>query len=318
MKPILWPLGITVAFVAQMLVPQGASVQAWSEVPESRGYDAPVASAPMPLAEPLSSASTSVADGELLAEYPVPGSPHAISVESPGRVWFTMPAQNLIGRLVVTSTVDYHVDTYAVPTAGSYPYDLAYAGDVVWFTEQQGNKIGRLDPSSGTIIEFPIGTASSVPTGIDVLTGTPTYVWFTERSGNKLGRLVFTNPSTWTLAEYALPAGYSGAALEDVSIRDAATVWFTAPAIGYIGRYDLGVGFTMRTDSRVTQPWSIEVAAGGLPVWFTDRSGNQVGAYIPTTISDFRMYAFPVSGSAPYGLVLMGEKSGARRKRGSG
>jgi streptogramin lyase len=51
----------------------------------------------------------SVASGDpapLLTEYPVPGSPLNVVVESPGRVWFTLPAQDAVGRLVVTSTTE--------------------------------------------------------------------------------------------------------------------------------------------------------------------------------------------------------------------
>ena len=122
------------------------------------------------------------ASSPFLAEYPVPGKPHMVSVEAPNRVWFTLPEENLIGRLVVTSTVEYDVDTYTVPTGASYPSDLKYAGGYVWFTQRDGNKIGRLDPATGAIIEYDIPTPDSEPTGIDVLIGVPTVVWFTEKN----------------------------------------------------------------------------------------------------------------------------------------
>lgn len=247
-------------------------------------------------------------DQDLLVHYPVPGNPYSISVEAPGRVWFTMPEQNLIGRLVVTSTVDYEVVTYTVPTANSYPYDLVYASGAVWFTEQEGNKIGRLDASLGTFDEFIIPTPSSTPTGIDVLAGVPTHVWFTERSGDRLGHLVYTDTATTAMTEHALPDAYIGigAKLEDISIHTANKVWFTAPGLGYIGSHNAGL-YTLRGIPNGGEPWSVQVAAAGLPVWFTDRAGGRIGVYITTTISNFLMYALAADGGNPSSLVLMGD-----------
>ncbi|MGB9777215.1 MAG: virginiamycin B lyase family protein, partial [Anaerolineae bacterium] len=165
----------------------------------------------------------------LLTEYPVPGSPLYVSVEAPGRVWFTLPQQNALGRLIVTSTTEYSVVTYTVPTTNSQPYDLKYAGGFVWFTEQGGNKIGRLNPVDGSIVEFSIPTENSQPAGIDVLPGSPTTVWFTERSGNKLGRLVVTSTVDYAFNEYPLPSGYSNAQPEDIFVESADSIWFTAP-----------------------------------------------------------------------------------------
>lgn len=255
-------------------------------------------------------AATAVSsDQDLLVHYAVPGNPYSISVEAPGRVWFTMPEQNLIGRLVVTSTADYEVVTYTVPTANGYPYDLVYASGAVWFTEQEGNKIGRLDASLGTFDEFIIPTPSSTPTGIDALPGMPTHVWFTERSGDRLGHLVYTSTVSAVLLEHPVPADYGGigAELEDVSALSTSVVWLTAPGIGYIARFNSGM-WSWRALPGGGEPWSIQVAEGGLPIWFTDRSGDRIGAYYPTTIADFLMYSLPTSGAAPSGIVLADDK----------
>ena len=91
--------------------------------------------------------------GSYLSEYPVPGRPQSIAVEAPNRVWFTLPEENQIGRLVVTSPVSYTVTTYTVPTANSQPYDLKYAGGYIWFTERLGNKIG----------DYCVGIAAFMP-----------------------------------------------------------------------------------------------------------------------------------------------------------
>jgi len=264
---------------------------------------------------PASLASSSGAvppasDPDLLVEYPVPGNPESVVVEAPNRVWFTLPAQNLIGRLVVTSSVDYAVVTYTVPTPNSYPYDIAYANGAVWFTERDGDKIGRLDTVTGAILEYPVWTSDSEPTGIDVLPGTPTRVWFTERAADKLGQLVVTDTATTAMYEYDIPVQYVGAEPQDVSIRDALEIWFTAPGVNRIARYrsdepDEPFDFQYVPDGGV--PWSIVAAESGVAAWFTDRGNNRVVAYFPQTTGNFFWYGLPTGNSMPNDLVLTGD-----------
>lgn len=251
-------------------------------------------------------ALTAVAQAEepsLLTEYPVGGSPLYVAVEAPGKVWFTLPDQNAIGWLIVTSTTDYSVVTYTVPTANSQPYDIDYAGGMVWFTEQAGNKIGRLNPMDASITEFSIPTSNSQPAGMDVLAGSPTQVWFTERSGNKLGRLVVTSTTEYAFTEYPLPSQYANAQPEDVHIQNVDSVWFTAPNKSCIGRYRLSLNqYALLYTGGGSQPWAIKVDSEGYP-WFTERVGNRIGMFFPQTIADFRWYTLPVS-SDPYDLAI--------------
>ena len=270
---------------------------------------------------PASSASSSgevrpASDPDLLVEYPVPGNPESVAVEAPNRVWFTLPAQNLIGRLVVTSSVDYAVITYTVPTVDSYPYDIAYANGAVWFTERDGDKIGRLDTVTGAILEYPVPTSDSEPTGIDVLPGTPTRVWFTERAADKLGQLVVTGTATTAMYEYAIPEAYTGAPPaepQDVGIKSVSEIWFTAPGAYSIARYlpesfepfDFHYVYRQDTSTRGI-PWSIMAAQSGVGAWFTDRGTNSVVAYFPQTFSSFIWYSLPTGNGMPNDLVVTG------------
>lgn len=240
----------------------------------------------------------------LLAEYPVPGNPLHVSVEAPGRIWFTLPDQNWIGHLWVTSTVDYAVVTYTVPSPGSTPYDLKYAGGAVWFTEQMGNRIGRLDPSTGAVVEFPVPTSASQPTGIDILAGNPTVVWFTERSGNKLGRLVVTSTTNYTFTEFSISIpNISNAAPEDLHIQNADSIWFTAPNASRIGNLQPSSGaFGWASTGGGSQPWAIKVDSEGYP-WFTELTGDRIGQFVPTTLSDIRWYSLTAS-SDPYDIAI--------------
>ncbi len=243
----------------------------------------------------------------LLTEYPVGGSPLYVAVEAPGKVWFTLPDQNAIGRLIVTSTTEYSVVTYTVPTSNSQPYDIDYAGGMVWFTEQSGNKIGRLNPADGTFAEFLIPTSNSQPAGIDVLAGSPATVWFTERSGNKLGRLVVTSTTDYAFTEYALPSQYSGAQPEDIFAESSDSIWFTAPGVSRIGNlkpssWPSSYAFELVNTGGGSRPWVIK--AGEQSAWFTDPNGNRIGQYFYSTITYLNWYTLTFPSSAPFDVAL--------------
>ena len=245
----------------------------------------------------------------ILTEYPVPGNPHFVAVEAPGRVWFTLPDENMIGQLVVTSPAEYEVITYTIPTDASEPYDLDYADGAVWFTERAGNKIGWLDPVTGYVAEFPIlQTPDSRPAGIDVVSGSPTLVWFTEQDGNNLGRLVVTSTVDYAFTEYSLPALYPNAEPQDVCVETPESIWFTAPGVHCIGNLDPAHwnpddAFTLISPGGGSQPWAITVDRSGYP-WFTDLTGNQIGLFFPETQGDFRLYDLPAANRGPYDLAI--------------
>lgn len=243
----------------------------------------------------------------LLAEYPVPGNPHYVAVEAPGRVWFTLPDQNMIGRLVVTSTVEHEVITYTIPTAASEPYDLEYVGGAVWFTERAGNKIGRLDPTTGHVDEFPILTSDSQPAGIDAVPGSPMRVWFTEQGGNKLGQLVVTSTIDYAFTEYSVPV--PNAEPQGICVENTNSVWFTAPGVKRIGNLNPSHwkpedAFTLISHSDMKQPWAIKRDDGSGYPWFTDLDGNQIGMFFPETTGDFRLYSLRSANSGPYDLAI--------------
>jgi virginiamycin B lyase len=237
-----------------------------------------------------------------LVEYPVPGSPLNVAAESPGHVWFTLPDQDAIGRLVVTSTVEYQVITYSIPTVGGEPYDLVYVGGIVWFTERMGNKIGRLDPSTGTVDEFPVPTSNSAPTGIDVAPNGQ--VWFVERGGNNLARLVMTSTVDYRVDEFALPV--PSGQLQDVDVQHDNMIWFTAPGLDRLYSFQPskwpGQAFYFVPASGST-PWGVVVDNDGWP-WITAYDTDLVGRYRPQTIGDWTWYSLKSSDAGPTGIAF--------------
>lgn len=274
---------------------------------------------PLAVAGTLALAMSVKADSPpLLTEYPVPGKPLYIAVEAVGKIWFTLPEQNWIGKLVVTSTTEYQVVTYSVPTAGSYPYDVDCAGGMVWFTERDGNKISVLNPADGTFTEFALSDTITHPTGIDVLTGSPTRIWFAAYS--RVGQLVVTDTNDYTFTVY-FTSTLQYTQLEDIFIQNGDSVWFTAPGVSRIGNVKPSLpassAIVLVYTGGGSQPWAIKVDSGGYP-WFTDKVGNRIGKFFPQTIADILWYTLPSANSAPddlaiaQGWVWFSEEQGSR------
>jgi virginiamycin B lyase len=267
-------------------------------------------------------ADLSRADAPVMVEYPVQSSPLHVAVEAPGRIWFTQPDQNAIGRLIVTSTVDYRVTSFPVPTASSQPYAIDFAGGMIWFTEKDGNKIGRLDPTTGVLDEFPIPTSNSQPAGVDALEGTPARIWFAEKGANQLGLLTITSTLVYAFNEYPLPGSVANPQPESVALDSEGKVWFTAPGATRIGRFDQSQwpgssAYHLVGTGSGSEPWSMKVDEAGFP-WFTDRTNNRVGKYFPTTLSTILWLPLPSPNSFPNGITVgagfawISERNGSR------
>jgi virginiamycin B lyase len=265
-------------------------------------------------------------EGSPTTQYPVPGSPYQVAVETPERVWATLPAQNAIVRLTVTSSGVYDVATFVLPVANSEPYAIAYTAGKVWFTERLGNRIGSLDaasdPATPGWMEYSVdNTPNSEPTGIAVVAGTPLEVWFAERSGNKLGRLRVDSGGSATMDEYPLPV--ADAYPESVSALATEPIWFSAPGVSEIYRFRVSLwpwspdAFASVPTGSGSLPWGIKVNLDGRP-WVADSSGNRIGKYIAGTFAYFAWSVLPVPGSEPYGMdiaqgvIWFTEKSGNR------
>ncbi len=245
-----------------------------------------------------------------IATYPVQGAPQAVAVESRGRVWFTVPGDDLIGLLVVTSTVDYRIVTYT--STISEPFGLAYALGEVWFTGLSGNALGRLNPANGAIVEYPIPTDSSSPVALEVLPGTPSRVWFAEKTGNAIGQMVVTSTTDYAFYEYPIPIAKFGTSpqVQDLAVASWDSIWFTAPGSGAIGNFrpsyyiwNPDASFTRISDNSGIVPWSIIVDDQGYP-WFTDIGGDQLVKYFPQTIALFDFYSVLSEGAGVYDLVV--------------
>lgn len=229
------------------------------------------------------------------------GTPFRVCVESPQTIWYTLPAQNALGRLTLPSLGLPSDTRHLLPTANSEPYDVACAGGLVWLTERLGNKIAAFNPATNGWTEYTIPTANSQPVGLEVQTGATTEVWFAERAGNKIGRLSVNAQGAGVFNEYASPV--AGMQLEDVDLASPGIVWFTAPGSRQIGRFNLNLwqtpgAFGFEYTGATSQPWNIAMGDAGNP-WFTDRAGNRVGQFAPGTQTNIIWYPLPGTNSQP-------------------
>lgn len=228
------------------------------------------------------------ADVEILSRYLLPAAPFDVAVESSSRVWFTLPDANAIGSLELTGTEPVYTQ-YPLPTPDSEPYRLVVAAGQVWFTQRQGNRIGRLTIADGLLVEYPVPTAASQPTGIDV--APDGRVWFAESAGNQLAVLT---PTTGTIVER--PTGRTNTQLDRVNAQSAGIVWVTAPGINLLLGHRLANAdfISVSLEDTTGAPGSLRglaVSNIGVP-WVSTRDIAKLGSYLYGTLAIWLWYRY--------------------------
>jgi virginiamycin B lyase len=215
--------------------------------------------------------------------------PLHIVAESPSRAWFTLPGIDAVGRLVVTTTVDFEFTIYGQLPAGSEPYGIALSGNYVWFTLRAVDAIGRLNMSDGMIVTYPLPTGAA-PTGIDVAPNG--IVWFAQSGSNSLGRL---DPTDSALSHIAYPQ--ADAQLHDVAVQNNSSIWVTAAGRQQIGLYDAVANEFLPVSTAETGSAVNYMVLDGSVAWISASNSNRVGRYAPGTLSLWRWYTAPTSAS---------------------
>ena len=275
-------------------------------------------------AQPLSQ-SQNVESPKLLNEVAIGVTPFHIVTEGSGRIWFTAPTDNLIGLLVFTDTTNHQVLTYTVPTTASMPYDLVLSDGAVWFTEFAGNKLARLDISTGAIQEFPLPSLNSGPMGLDVAPDGS--IWAVESNTEKLAHL---NLNTQKIEEFSysrsifMPVVFGRDETEvlytsntvtetvnngfnDIAIGSDYTIWLTMPERNRMVYFSIGRReFYDILTKPFVRPTAIIVDEGNVP-WviaqaISSTTPDQIGRYLPGTLSLWHWYSLPDGGNNPASL----------------
>ncbi len=251
------------------------------------------------------SATTNATNQSTIVEYPVPtltGGPQSIAIQAPGHVWFTLPQENAIGELVVTSTVDYTFYIHPVPTSAGEPYDLVYDGRFIWFTERAGNKLGQLDTITKIITETLLTPVDSMPTSIDVAPNG--HIWLTK-PGASTGNISRYNPTTATFQNYTYSkVGTPTAVPHEITVVNDNVIGFTVPTINIIVELDLvpTTKFSEIPVNDIGSPSSFPpggITNDGQNLWISAPTKNWLGIYSTGTLGNFLWLNAPSSAAKP-------------------
>lgn len=244
------------------------------------------------------------APSELITRYGLPGAPLNVAVESPQRIWTTLPESGKLALLTLASDGSHTVDAFTCGP-GCEPYDIAVADGIVWFTDRAGGRLGRLNPAetSPTPTWYSPGWEGVLPTSLAVVPGaTSTTVWFTDGSTGRLGRLV-VGASTPDGAFTSYTLASEAARFQDLALQLPNEIWITDPGSGAIRTFVpwRGAFGVAQLTGPGSEPWSVAVVSG--TAWFTDPATGRIGGVNANTMQDIRWISLPDPSSEPMDLV---------------
>jgi streptogramin lyase len=228
------------------------------------------------------------------------GQPLFVAVDGAGKVWFTMPVTNAIGRYDPANAT---VKQWPVPTISAGPWDLDVdSNGKVWFTEHYVNKIAAFTPASQTFREIATPATNSNPYGITV--DSANNVWFTENTDSvaRIGKYT----SAGVLREYKIrttATGGTGLTPHRITVDPAGKIWWSEGWVHGIGRLNPAAA-SPGTNQGVTEYFysptcgscgshtsGIAADHHGL-IWLTDSLQNTFGSR-PAAGGSFSFYKSP-------------------------
>jgi len=162
------------------------------------------------------------------------------------------------------------VQTYALPTGGGYPHDVAVGADgIVWYTAQRTGQLGRLDPSTGKVELVSLGSGAA-PHG--VIVGPDGAPWVTEGGTNAIVRV---DPQSRAVKRWPLPEARGYVNLNTLTFDRRGRVWFTGQN-GVYGRLDPKTGAMQVWDApRGRGPYGITTTPDGA-VYYASLAGSYI------------------------------------------
>lgn len=191
-----------------------------------------------------------------------------------GAMWFTVPNQNIIGRITSTGSTTQ----YSVPTAGSWSQHLTLGPDkAVWFAELYGSKIGRIT-TSGSFTEYNVpslDTNGNPSNPRDIITGPDGALWFTDCNGSYIDRMTTAGVVTSETAvapQFIYSGGSSPTNVQFLAAGADGAVWFTGGGSNQIGRITTNLAVTYYNIPSGRSAESIVSGADGA-LWFWESNG---------------------------------------------
>ncbi len=185
-----------------------------------------------------------------MAEFTVPQGgdpePSGITVDSTGKVWFTMPGTNSIGS--------YYRGNFTIENlTGIIETPVGIAVDSrgnVWFTQHGPSFISEYNPSTGylrTISTSNNSLIESLPYFIHV--DSNDNIWFNEHQGNAMSEF---QPSTSTLLEYFIPSAVPAEGNISYALTSALSrsgqPWYTELITGKVGTVNTSEALDVNLD----------------------------------------------------------------------
>jgi virginiamycin B lyase len=213
-------------------------------------------------------------------------SPVFVAVDASGKVWFTEPNSNVIGRLTPGTPPTWK--QWTVPTANAVPYDLVFDNNGnIWFTEYNTNKIGFFNPKTQTFAENVIASAGSRPYGIT--RDSQGNIWFAENNLPKIGNFTPTIIGKVTIKEHTFSKATNPPTAHLITSDAQGHIFFSEGFAGQIGEFipssNTFKSFTLSkcsTSCPASHISGISVDSKGM-VWFDDSLQAIVGYLNPST-----------------------------------
>ena len=189
-----------------------------------------------------------------------------------GHVWFSVVAQDRIGRLDPRTGV---VTEFDLGTPGALPIGITTARGRVWVAEVDplgvaDGAITSVCPSTGARVEYPVGLPGS-GAGAFGLAVTGNTAWYTSGfSGESIGRLDLRRGTVTTF-----PTSVGGFPAEIV--RAGNSLWYTDLASSEIGSIRSRGGTIHLTPTPTAGSGPFGIAAEGSSIWFAESAAARVG-----------------------------------------
>ncbi len=219
-----------------------------------------------------------------------------------GYLWFTARDGNWIGRLDISATT---VISFPV-AAGSAPWRIDAGTDgSVWFTERAANKLGHLvvtDTTHYALTEYPIPDSASSPEGIAV---GATKVWFGETAPAGSTKIIEFNTLQLPPDDFKAISSIPGSGYPASLIFDGANLWTTellGNNLSWVKMSTVGSIFQYPVPTTNAQPYNLVVGANN--IWFTERTGRQLGRFY---ISYGQFFEYPAPIASPFWLTGVAE-----------
>jgi virginiamycin B lyase len=206
-------------------------------------------------------------------------SPNGITVDSLGRVWFSLENETSIGFLSPANGTVHLIPLPEPEETQLYTWSLAVdnSRQLVWFPDQISGAIWVYSIANGSFQKYALETGSFP---LRLTLDSQGNVWFTELAKDRIGEIT----TGGMLNQYDVPAvnGSSNNYPTDIAVDSNGTVWFTEPGTNSIGEFKGGQFTQFYFGNRISSPSGITLDSKG-NVWFTQHGPSFFSEFNPKT-----------------------------------